>query len=314
MLHMINHFREEMPRPIVGIGHSMGGNNLVNLSLMHPRLLETLILIDPIIQRFASAAGNWVPAQASSRRRDRWPSRSAAAAAFKKSKFYQKWDPRVMDRWVEHGLRELPTALYPEVESSLKTTSENAESSSASSSGSEEREVTLKTTRHMEVFTFLRPLWDTTWNRRTHPDACPTSNPTAPFYRPEPTITFSQLPHLRPSVMYVFGSESASSTPSLRADKLANTGTGVGGSGGVKEGNVKDVLLEVGHLIPMEKVSETADICVEWLSQRVGEEWQELEKQEAEKWAKLSLREKTTLSGELLAKLKGENWIGKAKL
>lgn len=24
LLHMINHFREEMPRPIIGVGHSMG--------------------------------------------------------------------------------------------------------------------------------------------------------------------------------------------------------------------------------------------------------------------------------------------------
>ena len=28
LLHMINHFRKEMPRPLVGIGHSMGGNNV----------------------------------------------------------------------------------------------------------------------------------------------------------------------------------------------------------------------------------------------------------------------------------------------
>lgn len=28
LLHMINHFRSQIPRPLVGIGHSMGGNNL----------------------------------------------------------------------------------------------------------------------------------------------------------------------------------------------------------------------------------------------------------------------------------------------
>lgn len=28
LLHVINHFRSQMPRPLVGIGHSMGGNNL----------------------------------------------------------------------------------------------------------------------------------------------------------------------------------------------------------------------------------------------------------------------------------------------
>ena len=48
---MVNHFRHSMPRPIVGIGHSMGGNNLVNLSLMHNRLFTSLILIDPVIDK-----------------------------------------------------------------------------------------------------------------------------------------------------------------------------------------------------------------------------------------------------------------------
>lgn len=34
MLYMINHFRQDMPRPLVGIGHSMGGNNLYDHSLL----------------------------------------------------------------------------------------------------------------------------------------------------------------------------------------------------------------------------------------------------------------------------------------
>lgn len=28
LLHIINHFRKEMPRPLVGVGHSMGGTQL----------------------------------------------------------------------------------------------------------------------------------------------------------------------------------------------------------------------------------------------------------------------------------------------
>lgn len=28
LLHMINHFRKEMPRPLVGLGHSVGGSHL----------------------------------------------------------------------------------------------------------------------------------------------------------------------------------------------------------------------------------------------------------------------------------------------
>ena len=42
---MVNHFRTSMPRPIVGVGHSMGGAQLANLSLIHPRLFTSLSLI-----------------------------------------------------------------------------------------------------------------------------------------------------------------------------------------------------------------------------------------------------------------------------
>ena len=110
---MVNHFREHMKRPLIGIGHSMGGNNLVNLSIMHPRLFTSLILIDPVIARTPSAQGNFAPARLSAKRRDRWPSREAAAASFKRSKFYQTWDPRVLDLWIKYGLRNLPTLVYP---------------------------------------------------------------------------------------------------------------------------------------------------------------------------------------------------------
>ena len=298
---MINHFRSEMPRPIIGVGHSMGGNSIVNLSLMHPRLMETIILIDPVIQRFVSALGNLIPAQASTRRRDRWPSRSAAAAAFKKSKFYSRWDPRVLERWIQFGLRDLPTALYPNEASSPQTTNSDADPATLATTESKDKEVTLRTTRHNEVFTFLRPTWDTV---RGPLDIPSTTRPDSQFYRLEPILTFSQLPHVRPPVLYIFGSESALSAPQLRADKLANTGTGIGGNGGVKKGNVKEVVFEnTGHLIPMENVTGTARSCIEWLSQKVGKEWQAREKQEAEQWSKLSIREKTTMSDEFITRM-----------
>ncbi|KAJ5539768.1 hypothetical protein N7513_008100 [Penicillium frequentans] len=37
LLYMINKFRDEMPQPIVGVGHSMGAGQLVLLSLLHPQ-------------------------------------------------------------------------------------------------------------------------------------------------------------------------------------------------------------------------------------------------------------------------------------
>jgi hypothetical protein len=46
-------------------------------------------------------------------RPDLWPSRKAAEAAFRKNKFFQSWDSRVLDKYIQFGLREVPTALYP---------------------------------------------------------------------------------------------------------------------------------------------------------------------------------------------------------
>ena len=88
------------------------------------------------------------------------------------------------------------------------------------------------------------------------------------FYRPEPVRTFENLKFVRPSVLYVFGEISPLSAIDSRADKLTNTGIGLGGSGGVKKGRVKDVVIkDTGHLIPMEKGSlETARSCSDWIA------------------------------------------------
>ena len=90
---------------------------------MHPRLLHSLVLLDPVVQRQTTQLDaidlgkqKMVIAkttQLSTYRRDKWPSRKAAAESYKKNPFYQAWDPRVIDRWIQYGLRDLPTAIHP---------------------------------------------------------------------------------------------------------------------------------------------------------------------------------------------------------
>jgi pimeloyl-ACP methyl ester carboxylesterase len=292
-----------MPRPIIGVGHSMGGNNLVNLSLMHPRLLETLVLIDPVFAQFPSQKGNFGPAAASARRRDRWPSRKATLESFSRSKFYQAWDPRVLALWVKYGLRELPTKLYPDAQPSpsatgAAVTTEPTITPNVTENFSE-KEVTLTTTKHQEVFTFMRPNLPLTADSAplelTHPDI-PTSGPTTPFYRPEPTITFHNLPFLRPSVYYIFGELSDLSAPPYRNEKMATTGTGIGGSGGVKAGRVVDTLIMgAGHLIPMEKIEETGAKAAAWVGKEM-KRWRENEEIVQKAWEKVPEAEKSTLN------------------
>ncbi|KAK8166509.1 Alpha/beta hydrolase family-domain-containing protein [Phyllosticta citrichinensis] len=340
LLHFINLFRHEMVRPIIGIGHSMGGNHIVNLSLMHPRLFETMVIVDPVIQRVTALDGNFLPAAQSARRRDIWPSRTAAAESFKKHPFYQRWDARVLDRWIKYGLRDLPTSIYPSLEAAAAN---NPKTSSSPASPQEGPPVTLTTTKHQEVLTFVRPNFDPhavpansyaqlladpssiviatkDGNRspHTHPDvdmskAALSLDDTPPlFYRAESPLTFAQLPHLRPTVLYVFGGKSSLSTPELRAEKIAVTGTGVGGSGGAAKGAVREIVFdEAGHLVPMEEVERTAHEAAGWVGRELTR-WREREEAERKVWSSVKEEERSMMSPffvEMLGKT-----VGKVKL
>ncbi|KAL4936652.1 hypothetical protein BDV06DRAFT_216513 [Aspergillus oleicola] len=295
LLNLVNVKRKEMPRPIVGIGHSFGGAHLVQLASMHPRLIHSLVLLDPVVQRQTTQLDaidlgkqKMVIAkttQLSTYRRDKWPSRKAAAESYKRNPFYQAWDPRVLDRWVQHGLRDLPTAIHP----------------TAKEPNSSENPVTLRTTLHQEVFTFSRPNYDgppgftVPVNKVTHPDLDPDQIGSWPFYRPEPYRIFAQLPHLRPSVLYVFGGQSDMSPPNMIADKLAHTGTGLGGSGGTVAGRVSNVILkDNGHLVAQEAPVRCAEEASRWLGPEL-QRWKEEEKLFRDQWDRKSKLEKMTI-------------------
>lgn len=304
LLHMINHFRKEISRPLVGIGHSMGGNQLVNMAYIHPRLLTSLVLIDPVIRSAVDAAGDQFSTsqpQASTFRRDDWSSRAEAASSLKKSKFYQSWDPRVLDLWIKFGLRSLPTAIYPKANDGFGRSENNDDP------------VTLTTTKHQEVFTFLRPNFDgrdatgkPILNRRTHPDLDVRAADTYPFYRPEAAAVFNDLPRLRPSALYIFGGQSALSTPDLRKQKMERTGTGLGGSGGAEAGRVKELIFEdVGHLIPMEAVGRCAAAAGEWLASDL-KRWRGEEAEFKRDWDAKERRAKYTISEEWKKNIGGD--------
>lgn len=280
LLQMVNHFRKEMPLPLFGVGHSFGGNNLAGLALIHPRLFTSLILLDPVIVGQSPHSGGRGAPLASTFRRDLWPSREAAVAGFRKSPFYQSWDPRVLETWNKYGIRETPTLLYP----------------------NEKGSVTLSTPKHYEVQTFIRANFSDPINgplapitNFSHPDVDPSLPPTELFYSPAPYMVLAQLPHLRPSVLYVFGGTSFMASPALNAEKMGITGTGIGGSGGAAKGRVKEVVLEgVGHLVAMEAPVQTAENTAKWIGQEM-----QLWRQEAQKfagWAKIPAVEKQALS------------------
>ncbi|KAL4882276.1 Alpha/beta hydrolase family-domain-containing protein [Aspergillus karnatakaensis] len=258
LLSLINTHASEIPHPIIGIGHSMGGMQLAHLSLLHPSLFSGLILIDPVIQRENPGLKY---AKASTFRRDLWPSREAAVEKFNSSPFYQAWDKRVLEKWVQFGLRDLPTPLYPDTK---------------------EGGVTLASTKAQELYFYLRTSYTDSRTgisrgkpqEEMHPDDAElqtmSEGKEVPFYRPEPANVFRRLPEVKPPVLYLFGEKSEMSSSEAQAQKMRVTGTGVGGSGGVERGTVQEVVLPAGHLVPMEAVKECGEACAGFISQIVS--------------------------------------------
>lgn len=257
----------------------------VDVALMHPRLFTSLILLDPaMMEKLIEFRGkpDFRPVQYSIFRRSAWPSREAAVAEFTRFPFYKKWDPRAMDAWCKHAIREAPTRS-------------NEPSSSTSSA------VVLTTPPSQETFTYLRPNFDgygidgKPVNHQTHPDLDPNWPHIFPFYRPEVYAAIETLPKLRPPVLYLFPDQSDISSQEQNEKKLAVTGIAVGGSGGVQAGRVKAVSLKgMGHLFPFEAVKQTAGILAERLDQDLAT-WRKEEQEFRRMWDQKSKAEKQTV-------------------
>ncbi len=86
---------------------------------------------------------------------------------------------------------------------------------------------------------------------------------------------------------------------------METTGIGVGGSGGAKEGRVKEVLFaDLNHLIPMEAVERCADAVAGWLVPEMERWWGEEEEYER-MWRGQGMREKTTVDEEWIRRVGG---------
>ena len=283
---MINYFRTEMPRPLIGMGHSMGGTSIVNLAVMHPRLFTSVVLVDPIIIPAPSKGGrNLIPTYSIIRKQDTWPSREAAESYHRRNKLYQSWDPRVLDRFLQFGIRNSPS-LSP----------------------SNPHSVTLTTSKYQEAFNHVRaahpsrdhPFTNIPPPRKTHPDVFRDRPFEVPFYRPEAYLAFTQIPSLLPTVLYISPTASLVTTPDARDACIRNIGTGLGGSGGVEEGAVKEVVIpRSGHFVPFEQPTVLAEVVAEWIAERL-KSWRKEEEEEKQKWELVKAENKRRV---------GEDWM-----
>lgn len=205
---------------------------------MHPRLFHSLVLIEPVIQTGPPPGPN--PALLSSLRPDSWPPRTAAEGSFRRSKAFKKWDVRALDQYLRYGLQDLDTSTP-------------------------NGPVLLTTPKHQEAWTYARSNFvsvpDQRQARLLTPDLS-IEDSRFLFHRPEMVQTFTNLPFLRPNVLWLFGGRSSINTPEAsRVEKVARTGTGIGGSGGAEAGRVDSITIEKGgHMLPFECVQECASL------------------------------------------------------
>ena len=92
-----------------------------------------------------------------------------------------------------------------------------------------------------------------------------------------------------------FGARSEASPLEYREDKLARTGTGVGGSGGKEAGKVRGVVLECGHLAVMEMPGECARASAGFIADEVGK-WEIRERKHDEVWRRLNRRQRVGIN------------------
>lgn len=260
LLHMVNHFRDQMTAPLIGIGHSMGGTQLIGLCRMHPRLFHAVAFLDGWFAsdyQSVDPKGFW---KRTTTRKDKFPSTDTVRKTYEKAPLFKSWDQRVFKRYMDVSFRELPTMLHPDGEGVALTTPTATEM--------------FTTTRANLDQINVKPEESTRLDRLTYPDMAYGLSLKWPYYITQPKTAGEYLPHLRPRALFLYGSKGSVARPEWQKANMEITGTGDGGSGGHRVGCVEDGKVEGGHFFPFENPTGTAEQLASWLA-REARIWKE---------------------------------------
>lgn len=106
---------ETLPKPIVGVGHSLGGVTMFLLARRRPEWFTCLVMLDPPLVngwpsvpfRLGMAFGlsdKLTPAGLSKSRRTHWASWDEVNAYFARRNFFQRFDARCLDDYLAAGI------------------------------------------------------------------------------------------------------------------------------------------------------------------------------------------------------------------
>lgn len=221
------------------------------------------------------------PEVLSARRKDRWASRDEARKHLLKSPYYAAFDSRVFEKVMKYQLRD-NVLRTEDLSSSLAVA---AASDAAKFPSTTATHVPLTTPKTMETDTWLRPSPPLPGFPKgpDYATRTPESNFVAGFYRGEAAQFHASVPHIYPTTLYVWGTESPVTTPQRREMYMREKGTGLGGSGGVKTGKVKEVWVQgARHAAALEKPEKVARAVAPWLRDEVSKWKEEQEKRKGE--------------------------------
>jgi pimeloyl-ACP methyl ester carboxylesterase len=272
LLFLVNHFRHTIIHPIMGIGHSVGASQLVSLSLMHPSLFSSLILIEPIITNNLVEAGISNLAMAALRRRRNWQTRVEAETYFRKA--WHKWDSRVRERW-------------------------NASALISSDAKHVDGKTELAWNRLQELDAYM----DTSELRASADGAIVATGEGSAAWITYPPQIWEKLNDLAVHTVFICGSESALLTERTRKYWKDFTGTNEKfWPRGFKRRVEILQIEEVGHLVPMETPIKCAELVGVWIDEEMKlwrKEWDR-----NRKWRQMSEKEKGKAVGIWMAGLK----------
>ncbi|MFN3376861.1 MAG: alpha/beta hydrolase [Burkholderiaceae bacterium] len=103
--------------PVFLAGHSLGGFLSVMTASRHPDLVRGVVMLDsPLIGGWRANAlgvakrtqvvGSISPGKISRQRRYRWADNAEALEHFRRKKAFARWNPQVLQDYIEHGLRD----------------------------------------------------------------------------------------------------------------------------------------------------------------------------------------------------------------
>lgn len=109
--------RSQADRPVIGLGHSLGGILTLCAAIEAPELFKCVILLDsPLIGSFKSAMirlakslgiiDRVTPAQRTRGRQQYWKSRESVYRYLRSREIFKRFDPTCLDDYIDYGLEK----------------------------------------------------------------------------------------------------------------------------------------------------------------------------------------------------------------